>query len=166
MQIEALCNWPLHVRMRRGGCFTKTLLVMKFTIFLMLVAIVQVSARTNAQTVTYSGKAVPLTTVFSEIKKQTGYLFFYRNEDLAGSGPVTLQLRNTPLQDALQQALAGQPLSFAILGNTIFITLKPVARAAASSAPEMAPPPDSIHGRILDSLGTPLAGASVMVKGS
>ncbi|HXO74262.1 MAG TPA: STN and carboxypeptidase regulatory-like domain-containing protein, partial [Puia sp.] len=140
---------------------------MKLTLLLLMTAILQVSARnTNAQTVTYSGKAVPLTTVFSEIKKQTGYLFFYRNEDLAGSGPVTLQLRNTPLQDALQQALAGQPLSFAILGNTIFITLKPVARAAASSAPEMAPPPDSIHGRILDSLGTPLAGASVMVKGS
>ena len=91
MQIKALCNQPLRVRMRRGGSYTKTLLVMKFTIFLLLTAILQVSARSTAQTVTYSGKAVPLTTVFSEIKKQTGYLFFYRNEDLASSNPVTLR---------------------------------------------------------------------------
>jgi len=168
MQIKALCNQPLRVRMRRGGSCNQTLLVMKFTIFLLLTAILQVSARSTAQTVTYSGKAVSLTTVFSEIKKQTGYLFFYRNEDLAGSRPVTLQLRNTPLQDALQQALAGQPLSFAIQGNTIFITMKPVvsATSSAGAASDMAPPPDSVHGRILDSMGTPLAGASVMVKGS
>jgi TonB-linked SusC/RagA family outer membrane protein len=138
---------------------------MKLTIFLLLAGLLQVSARTRAQTVTYSGKAVPLTTVFSEIRKQTGYLFFYRKEDLAGSGPVTLQLRNTPLQDALAQALTGQPLSFSIQGNTIFITLKPVGAAVS---PENAgePPPTGVHGRVMDSLGTPLAGASVTVKGS
>lgn len=146
----------------------KTLLVMKLTIFLLFLSILQVTARTNAQTVTFSGKAVPLTTVFSVIKKQTGYVFFYRKEDLAGSSPVTLQLRNVPLQTALEQTLAGQPLAFEIQGNTIFITGKPAVPALGPAAPEPAPPPtpDSIHGRIFDSLGTPLAGASVMVKGS
>lgn len=167
MQIKALCNRLSYVLMRRSGCtYTKTLLVMKLTSLLLLTAILQVSARTTAQTVTYSGKAVQLTTVFSEIKKQTGYLFFYRKEDLAGSSPVTLQLKNAPLQEALTEALTGQPLTFAIQGNTIFITLKPAAPAVSPVAPEPAYPPDSLRGRILDSTGTPLAGASVMVKGS
>src|SRR5258708_6180911 len=125
MQIKALCNPPSYVLLRRKDCLTKTLLVMKLTTFLLLAAILQVSARTHAKTVTYTGRSVPLTTVFSAIKEQTGYLFFYRKEDLAGAGPVTLQLRNVSLQAALEQALAGQPLNFAIQGNTIFITLKP-----------------------------------------
>jgi len=155
--------------MKIRGDLTKTLLVMKLTSLLLLTAILQVSAHTRAQTVTYSGKQVSLTTVFSVIKKQTGYLFFYRKEDLAGSSPVTLELRNAPLQDALKEVLAGQPLAFAIQGNTVFITMKPAAPAAAPVGPVEAPvvaPVDSIHGRILDSLGVPLAGASVMVKGS
>ncbi|HXB09039.1 MAG TPA: SusC/RagA family TonB-linked outer membrane protein [Puia sp.] len=145
---------------------------MKLTTLLLFTLIFHVSARTRAQTVTWSGKNVPLTTVFSVIKKQTGYLFFYRQEDLAGSSPVTLDFRNTPLQQALTETLAAQPLNFTIEGNTIFITLKSTAPATNPAtnpaAPETAPPPppDSIHGRILDSLGTPLAGASVMVKGS
>lgn len=164
MQFKALCNPPSHAPWRRMDCLTKTLLVMKLTVILLLAGFLQVSARTNAQTVTYTGKSVPLTTVFSAIKEQTGYLFFYRKEDLAGAGPVTLQLRNVSLQAALEQVLEGQPLNFAIQGNTIFITLKPIPPPVAESAEAIAPP-SGIHGRIMDSLGNPLAGASVTVKG-
>ncbi len=166
MQIKALCNPPSYVSMRGKDCLTKTLLVMKLTVFLLLGVLLQVSARTHAQTVTYTGKAVPLTTVFSAIKEQTGYLFFYRKEDLAGAGKVTLQLRNVSLQAALEQTLEGQPLNFAIQGNTVFITLKPPPPPAqAPSSTESAPPVQGIRGRVTDSLGTPLSGASVTIKG-
>jgi len=166
MQIKALCNPPSYVLLRRKDCLTKTLLVMKLTIFLLLAVMLQASARTNAQTVTYTGKSVPLTAVFSAIKEQTGYLFFYRKEDLAGTGRVTLQLRNVPLQAALEQALADQPLNFAIQGNTVFITLKPSPPSPPQlTSTESIPPPSGIHGRVMDSLGNPLGGASVAVKG-
>jgi TonB-linked SusC/RagA family outer membrane protein len=169
MQIKALCNPPSYVHIGRKDCLTKTLLVMKLTIFLLLGAMLQVSARTNAQTVTYTGKAVPLTTVFSAIKEQTGYLFFYRKEDLADAAPVTLQLRNVSLQAALEQTLEGQSLNFAIQGNTVFITLKPTPpptpKGPLPEGSEEALPP-SIRGRITDSLGTPLSGASIMIKGT
>lgn len=169
MQIWAFCTRLSYVFMRRKGeGITKTVLVMKLTSLLLLTAILQVSAGTKAQTVTYSAKDVPLTTVFSVIKKQTGYLFFYRKEDLATASPVSPQLKGVSLQQALTETLAGQPLQFSIQGNTIFITAKPTVRMATPDAPVMAPPPppDSIYGRIYDSTGTPLSGASVMVKGT
>lgn len=144
---------------------TKTLLVMRLTAILLLAGVLQVSARTNAQTVTYSGRSVPLTEVFSVIKKQTGYLFFYRKEDLSSTVPVTLQLKNVPLQLALEQALADQPLIFQIQGNTIFITLKPPP-APPGPTIEIIDPAAIINGRVTDSLGTPLSGASIMIKGS
>ncbi|HWK02759.1 MAG TPA: SusC/RagA family TonB-linked outer membrane protein [Puia sp.] len=142
---------------------------MKLTTFLLLAAILQVSARTNAQTVTYTGKSVPLTAVFSAIKEQTGTLFFYRKEDLKDAGPVTLQLRNVPLHAALEQALAGQPLNFEIQGNTVFITLRPTPPPTPKGLlPEGSEEdlPPFVHGRVTDSLGNPLSGASVMIKGT
>jgi len=163
-QFKALCNPPSYALPRRKDCLTKTLLVMRLTTFLLLAIMLQASAHTNAQTVTYTGRSVPLTTVFSAIKDQTGYLFFYRKEDLADAAPVTLQLRNTPLRTALEQALEGQPLNFAIQGNTIFITLKPTP--PPTSRDGSSPPPSGIHGRVTDSLGTPLSGASIMIKGT
>jgi TonB-linked SusC/RagA family outer membrane protein len=137
---------------------TKTLLVMKLTGILLIASMLQVSARGTAQTVTYAAQATPLTKVFAAIEQQTGYVFFYNSRDLQGVTPVTVQLKAAPLRDALQNVLAGQPLAFDIQGNTIVITR--IEREVS---------PDTIRafrGRVNDSLGHPLAGASVTIKGT
>src|SRR5580658_6330895 len=103
MQFKALCNPDLCARARAAGRHTKTTWkVMRLTTILLLAAICQVSANSTAQTVTYTAKSAPLTEVFSAIEKQTGYVFFCRKEDLAGSRPVTVDLRGVPLADALK----------------------------------------------------------------
>jgi TonB-linked SusC/RagA family outer membrane protein len=137
---------------------------MKLTGILCLIAFLHVSAGTRAQTVTYSAKTTPLVTVFAAIEKQTGYVFFYNSRDLQGAVPVTVNLHDAPLKEALQTVLTGQPVTFDIQGNTIVITRAepptPPANSAASA------PPGDIHGHITDSAGAPLAGASVSVKGT
>jgi hypothetical protein len=55
----------------------KTLLVMKLTIILLTVCCLHVSARGLAQSVTFSGKEVPLESVLTTVKKQTGFVFLY-----------------------------------------------------------------------------------------
>src|SRR5580698_9604558 len=90
----------------------KTVLVMKLTSFLIIVACLQVSARGLSQTVTFSGKDVPLEKVFSVIKEQTGYLVFFDYAVLDGSKTVTLSVKDAPLQDFLKQLLQGQLLDF------------------------------------------------------
>ena len=162
MHFKAPCNPGRLTTGRNWDGITKTLLVMRLTAILLLTGILQVSARTNAQTVTYTGRSVPLTEVFSVIKRQTGYLFFYRKEDLSSTMPVTLQLKNVPVKTALEQALADQPLIFQIQGNTIFITLRPPPAPVI----EIIDPAAIINGRVTDSLGSPLSGASIMIKGS
>ena len=160
-------NGPLFVltpttRWRRG--LTKTLLVMKLTGILLLVAVVHVSARGTAQTVTYEAKGTPLSEVFAAIKHQTGYVFFYDLQDLEGAVPVTVKLKHVPLKTALETILAGEPVAFDIQGNTIVITRK--AAVVGVNTNNSTPPPGEIHGRVTDSLGNPLVGASVTVKGS
>lgn len=55
----------------------KTVLIMKFLSFFLLVAGLQVSARGFSQHVTLAEKNISLVKLFSAIEKQTGYSFFY-----------------------------------------------------------------------------------------
>src|SRR5438270_67839 len=85
----------------------KTILLMKLTTIFILAAFMQVSARSWSQTVTFSGKNVSLEKIFSIIKKQTGYVVFYDYNLVDGSQPVTISVKNQPLNEFLSQALKG-----------------------------------------------------------
>ena len=60
--------------------FNSILLVMKLTFILLIALILNVRAEGYSQKVTYSGENVPIEKVFSSIKKQTGYEFFFQKE--------------------------------------------------------------------------------------
>ena len=56
----------------------KLLIVMKLTAILLLIGAMHLSAATYSQKVSVSRRNATLETVFQDIKKQTGYLFFYK----------------------------------------------------------------------------------------
>ncbi|HWB90358.1 MAG TPA: STN domain-containing protein, partial [Puia sp.] len=85
---------------------------MRLTFCLLTMVFLQVSARGVAQKITYSGRNVPLTSVFSAIERQTGFLFFYNDKDLSGATAVTLQLKDATLKQALEDCFRGQPLNY------------------------------------------------------
>ncbi len=134
-------------------------LIMKLTIVLMTVAFLQVSATGSSQMVTYEGKNISLKTVFSEIKRQTGLVFFYNERDFSDTKKVTVKLHNVPVISALDEILKDQPLTYFITRNTIFIK-----RKEAIAPPEKIPALD-INGKVLNEKGEPVAGATISVKG-
>jgi TonB-dependent starch-binding outer membrane protein SusC len=141
--------------------------VMKLTTVLLLAGCLQVSARGFSQNVTLSEKHARLETIFQEIRKQAGYEFLYNSQMLADAKRVDIEVANASVDLALQISLKDQPFSYVIRGKTIVITPKspiPVAQSAGNVADQPVPPGD-IHGRVADSSGAPLAGASVIVKG-
>ncbi|WP_158644148.1 hypothetical protein [Pseudobacter ginsenosidimutans] len=75
MQKTAFCGGAARGGYRR---ITKTLLVMKLTTVLLLAAMVNVSAKSFSQNISFSGKDVPLKEVFNAVKKQSGYVFCTR----------------------------------------------------------------------------------------
>lgn len=139
----------------------KTLLIMKLAAFLLLVTCLKVSAGANAQSVSLSLSDVPLTTVFKEIRKQTGYEFLYNVQMIRKANKVSLKVTNAPLEKVLALCFNNQPLSFKIIDKTIIVNERP------GELPELKKQePDfiSIKGRILSSAGEPLPGASITVK--
>jgi TonB-linked SusC/RagA family outer membrane protein len=145
----------------KGSPVPFILKVMRLTFILLTAAFLQVSAHGSAQKVTFSGRDVALSRVFEAIEAQTGYTFFYNNADLAGVSPVTVSLRGASLEEALEVCLKGEPLGFVIKGRTIFISAKVVSVVQAAALPG-----GEIRGRVTDSGGNALVGASVIVKGT
>jgi TonB-linked SusC/RagA family outer membrane protein len=133
--------------------------------------VLQGSAKTVGQTVTYSGKGVPVTTVLSAFKTQTGYRFFYRSEDLKSVRPVTVDFVNTPLNMALEEVFDGQSIDFDIQGKTIFISkkapvrLKPLPATVIVENMAVAEAVfGDVRGVVRDEKGTPVPGVTVFAR--
>ena len=118
-----------------------------------------------SQTITLSGKQLPLKQALNDIRKQTGYEFFYETSLLDHALPVTVDLKQASIPAAMDVLLKNQSLSYSVNRKTILITTKP---RTAGQAPEVTPPADSIRvkGIVRSSNGDVLTGVSVMIKGA
>ena len=165
MLLKALCNSSLlelvanpgrHVRSGRD----QLLRIMKLTALLLFAACLHVSAGAYSQ-VTLSETNAPLQKVFKKIKRQTGYHFLFNYELLEQAGPVTVELSNVSLQQAIDAVIRDKPLTYEILDKTVIIKQKPETEAA--STPIL---PIDVHGVVKDEKGKPAAGVNVSVKGT
>jgi len=115
-----------------------------------------------SQEVTLSETNAPLTKIFAEIKKQTGYTFFYSDNDLKQSKPVTIQVKNAALSHVLDKCFSDQPLIYSIVDRTIVVKLKSgVTTGSGGSTSSLI----DVKGRVVDETGKPVI-ATVQLKGS
>jgi len=147
--------------LKRHLLVSKTLLIMRFMAFLLLGAILQVSAKSNAQSVTLTVKDAPLEQVFRAIRQQTGYSFVYNDRLMKNTKSVTLQVTQAPLDEVLQVCFKNQPLTYAIVDKIIVV--KPKETPKLEEAPASPVPPGDIQGFVTSENG-PIAGASVVIK--
>lgn len=164
MELLVYCKVPE----RRVILPPKTVLIMKLTAFLILLATLHVSAKTFSQNVTISGKHLPLPKIFKLISRQTGYEFLYDPLLIKTSSPVSLDVKDVPLDDVLNICFKNQSLTYFVKYNTVVV--QPRSEAVHPSAPIPPPavvkPPVEIRGRVTDEAGNPLPGVSIFVKGT
>lgn len=136
---------------------------MRLTAFFLIVFCLQVSAnKGTAQTITLSGQDLPLVQVFSEIKRQTGYLVFYDMEAVKAVAPISVSAKNLPLKLFLIEALKNSKLAWSIKnGNVIISQLdQPAIKEVATPAPV------EVTGIVMGTDGIYLPGAFIKVKGT
>lgn len=117
---------------------------MKIFSFFFFVGCLTASAEGTAQKVTLSASNVKLVKIFKEIKKQTGFVFFYDASVLHGAKPVSIHVKNQPLEDVLKESLADQSLDFSIEKKTITIFKSSLNPVAGSLVNKTAPAPLNI----------------------
>jgi TonB-linked SusC/RagA family outer membrane protein len=146
----------------------KTLVrAMKMTSIILLIACLQVSARTVAQRISIDVKNGSLEKIFAEIEAKSNYVFTYDALLLKGTKPVTITMKDVSVEEVLKASFKDQVLDFSILNNTIFIKRKAEKgktenvtafdNADGRNLPE-------IDGSVTDENGEPLAGATIKLN--
>jgi TonB-linked SusC/RagA family outer membrane protein len=148
-------------RSRAHGVY-KMFLTMKLTAVFVLITSLSVSANGFSQ-ITLAQKNAPLTTVFKELQKQSGYEFFYSYELLSRQGNVTVYMNNVSLETAIREVLKNKPLTFLVVGKTVVIQSAPAQIPITAAA--TLPLPINVRGRIIDEDNAPVL-ATITVKGS
>src|ERR1700759_113642 len=84
----------------------KFLLLMKVSLFLVLVACLQVSANGYSQeTFSLHFRQADVPAIFNTIQKESKYKFFYNNDYLKELGKVDLDVTDAPLASILRMVL-------------------------------------------------------------
>lgn len=140
---------PHYIKCRH---LIKKILIMKLIVFLLFIACMQVNAAGYAQKISISEKNTTLEKVFVEIKRQSGYQFWYEGVVLKKANKLDIDLRNATLVEALAYCLKNQPFSYKIFGKTVVIKERDMVQKRM------------IRGTVTDSLGV-LPGVSIKIKG-
>jgi len=146
------------------------LYIMKLTTVILLFCCLSFSAHAFSQQVSLEATKAPIEQVFQKIEKQTGYYFFYEKGLLKDARPVTVRIKNASVDDALKRCFQDQPLTYTIVNGVIIVKEKKGPAQQPGEAKQVRAPAAplfvKITGRVTDEAGTPLAGATVAVKGT
>jgi TonB-dependent starch-binding outer membrane protein SusC len=140
--------------------------VMRLIAIFLFAASMQVCAKGYTQNVSLQESNAKLEDVFQLLKKQTGLPVLYTRSMLKDSKRVTVNLKNVPLQQALNEILKDQGLDYSLVNNTIVIKVKEPTDPKQSDPNETLQTTIDVSGRVTDADGNVLAGASVKVKGT
>src|ERR1022692_183202 len=136
----------------------KTLVLMKLSTLILLSVSLQLSARSYSQHVTLTFKHAKLEAVFRSIEEQTPLHFIYGSEDIDDATDVSINVKDVPVEKALDICFAGQPLAYTISENYITVKIKKTILSADTT--------EVITGVVMDEKDKPLLGVTVTDKRS
>ncbi|MBC7903144.1 MAG: SusC/RagA family TonB-linked outer membrane protein [Gemmatimonadaceae bacterium] len=131
---------------------------MKFLSIFILIGCLHASAVSKAQVVSLSWKNAHIETVFKDISRQAGVNFIYTRESISNTNPVTVELKEVSLEQALRACFTGQPLNYSIEGKYITVKSAPLVLKTGNST--------DLSGIVTNEIGEPLAGVSISIKNS
>ena len=146
-----------HLKQPVAIRFTKLLRIMKLTSLLLFTAFLNSYASGLGQTnVTLNLKNADLPKIFSEIQKNTVFTFLYNDDLLPGGKKFDINVADVPLGKVLDDLFKGEDLTYKFFDNNLVVI--GTARYIASQVP--------VTGTVTAADGSPLASASIKVKGS
>ena len=138
---------------RHGG--RQLLLCICLSVFTM----VNVCAKSSAQTVTLRMKDATLLEVFKQLEKKSDYRFLYRSDEASAMKVKDLDMSNSSVSSVLDYCLANTGLGYEIDGNLVIIK-------TLNALPSIPQEVETIQGIVKDVEGNPLPGVSVMISGT
>ncbi|RFS20669.1 SusC/RagA family TonB-linked outer membrane protein [Chitinophaga silvatica] len=137
-------------------------LLFKPAVLLLLALIFGVHTYAYTQYVSITKQDISLENVFAEIKKQTGYTFFYKGTINPGELKLNIDLKNASLDEALSTCLKQFKLEYTIVNKTIVVTAAIPSATPVKLENTFA---QVITGRVTDSIShDPMVAVTIVVK--
>lgn len=139
--------------------------IMRITTFLLLVCIFcSFASTTHSQNmrVSISKSSTQLNKIFSEIEKQTEYLFVYNNQ-IDVNRKVSVKVKDKQVSQVLDELFEDTNIEYMIQGNHIVLSSKENNIIALQQQQQAG---RRISGVVVDGNGEPVIGANVLVKGT
>jgi iron complex outermembrane receptor protein len=139
-------------------------LKLKLTLSLIFLMIFQLSANDmfSQKKIDIEYQNEPLWRIFNSIKEQSGYNFFYNLNEINDTRLVSFTTIQEPLKNVLNKLSSQENFDYKIKGKQIVLTRKTVKKQLE----EQASLEQEVNGSVKDENGSPLPGASVLVKGT
>lgn len=149
---------------------------MKTAVFFCILGISAISAENSwsqKDDITFKMSQVTVKQVLAEIEKNDNYVFAW--DDIVESETqktVNINVEHATIEDALDKLFAGTVLSYRIIGRQVVVYLDFAKKLPVVHEPVVIKPVEieqvkkKITGKIVDSTGEPLTGATVREKGT
>lgn len=105
-----------------------------------------------------------LTEAINLVQKKTGYIFFYQDENLDKQN-INLSTSNLTIEETLDRLFKNTKNAYIIDGRQVFVRKKASVKEEKTNQPEQSSKLN-VKGRVVDTHGTPIIGASVVEKGT
>lgn len=154
-------NFEINIR---NLTLKQWLMRINLTFLILLTAFMQVSFAAKAQKISLSRTNAPLTEVFKEIRKQSGFDFLINYEQIKQTRAITIHVENMDLVDVLNSCFKDQPFSYSIRNKLIVVIPKKTISQQVSPLAMPAAADINVHGKVVDDAGIPLPGVTVTNK--
>lgn len=140
----------------------KLFLMIRITVFFLLIGLLQVSASVYSQQTNLALRLenANIDQVLKKIEEQSKFYFLYRTDILKEVPPVSIQVKDAKLEEILNKILVPNGFTYEIDDRVVVI--KKATEKAVPVPMEQKP----VKGKVTDSTGGPLPGVSVLVKGT
>lgn len=140
----------------------KLLLVMKLTLLLVFLLVLNASASLYSQNSKISLKAnnETLSEIFTKIEEQSEFRFFYQNEQIKNVEKKSIDVSQEDIEYLMSNLLSETNLTFKLVDRNIIV--HPLSKNALRNSQQKR----TINGKITDSAGQTLPGVTILIKGT
>jgi len=160
--------WKSYIHQKK--IFTKVFMVMKITIFFLLIAISSTFAKSSYSQNTKLSLRLENATiqqVFDEIQKKSEFIIFYKDNQVDLNHRSNVDAVEATVDQILVQALKGTDLGYKIIDRQIVILAADMKESPSVIGSETkAEQRKDLSGTVKDSKGLSIPGVSVVVKGT
>jgi len=146
---------------RRNPVTQKILLIMRLTLFLVVLSVFSAFSSSYAQKTKLNLKVrdTQVKEVLNQIENQSEFFFMFDNKQVDVERKVNLEVNSLGIDQVLQKLFEGTQINFRIVNRQIL--LFPENQESSFSQQNR-----KVTGKVTDSSGSPLPGVSVVVKGT